>query len=72
MNRSLYVLLLLSSITLFSTAQTGGILKSTVLESGSNAPIEFANVLVEGTTLGGVTDEKVKLKKDIFYRNLQC
>ncbi len=52
----LAVLFIPASIILF--AQTGGKLKATITESGSNAPIEFANVLVEGTTNGGITDEK--------------
>jgi hypothetical protein len=66
MNRSFYVALLAQFITIASIAQTGGILKATVLESGSNAPVEFANVLIEGTTTGGVTDEKGQVEvKDI-------
>lgn len=51
----LTIILSLFCISVF--AQTG-IVKGKITESGSGTPLEFVNILVEGTTIGGQTDEK--------------
>lgn len=43
-----------------------GVLEVKISESGSNKPIELANIQIEGTSSGGVTDEKGETQvKDI-------
>lgn len=49
---SLYLFLNLTSF-----AQSGT-LKGKITEAGSNAPIEFANVMLEGTQIGSVSDDQ--------------
>ncbi|MFN8299902.1 MAG: TonB-dependent receptor [Chitinophagales bacterium] len=53
MKRSLSVLLFVAVVNLLNAQ---GVLKARVTESGSSRPVEFANVVLEGTTLGAVTD----------------
>ncbi len=63
MKRALLVLTILS---LYVFAHAQGTLQAKLTESGSSKPLEFANIQIEGTTLGGVTNEKGEAEiKDI-------
>ena len=47
--------LFFSIISLYTNAQLGSV-KGIVLDATNNEPVAFANVIIEGTTLGSVTD----------------
>ncbi|MBL0310557.1 MAG: hypothetical protein IPP77_13050 [Bacteroidetes bacterium] len=53
-------------ILLISSAQPimaqAGTLKGHIAEAGSDIPVEFANVILEGTTTGAISDERGILK----------
>jgi hypothetical protein len=56
MKKVLFAVALSFTFLHFSFAQ--GTLKATVIESGSNKPVEFATVVIESTTFGASTNEK--------------
>lgn len=65
MKKNLFVFAVLLFLSSLAFAQ-GGILKVKITESGSNKAVELASVQIEGTTIGGVTDEKGEVEiKDI-------
>lgn len=57
MKNSYLLIAALLFLSFYSFAQTG-IVKGKVIESGSSQPVELANVLIENTTQGAITDEK--------------
>ncbi|MFN8286591.1 MAG: TonB-dependent receptor [Chitinophagales bacterium] len=50
--------LLIALLAIYIVSFSQGVLKAKLTESGSSKPLEFANIQIEGTTLGGITDEK--------------
>ena len=53
---SLLVLFLSISLSLLAQAQGGGALRGRVFNPNNNEPIDFAYVIIEGTSIGTITD----------------
>ncbi|MCS6820103.1 MAG: TonB-dependent receptor, partial [Chitinophagales bacterium] len=66
MKRIIGILITFSSVCLHLKAQTG-IVKGRITESGSGNPIEFATVVIEGTSIGAQTDDQ----GNFIIQNLQ-
>lgn len=77
MRAKIIVILILFQSILYIPTHSQGVLEVKISESGSNKPIELVNVQIEGTTIGGVTDEKGEAEvRDIppgtYNINLSC
>lgn len=52
------LVLFIAFIAILSAKAEGGIIKGKVIESGSNAPIELANIILDGKSFGATTNNK--------------
>ena len=69
MNKILYTLAFLFSITVFAQTKVGG-----VVVDEKNQPISFANIVFKGSTKGIVSDDNGKfyMESDKNYNTLLC